>query len=101
LRAIEAGFKKIFGMIFLMVATYHLNLLIKSLSMATNLTLDDLILQFSENPFIEEEMFAIPKFSDKGEKQKILGRLLAIASNLFSQNSITELSSYKRRYEFK
>lgn len=69
--------------------------------MTTNLTLDDMILQYSENPFIDDKMFARPAVSDNQQKQKMLGRLLIIASNLFSKAPIKELSSYKRRYEVK
>ena len=67
--------------------------------MNTNLTLDEMILQYSENPFIDDEMFSRPAFSGDQQKQKILGRLLMIASNLFSKAPIKELGSYKRRYE--
>ncbi|HWN89534.1 MAG TPA: hypothetical protein VNM35_10745 [Chitinophagaceae bacterium] len=65
--------------------------------MSTNLTLDDMILQYSENPFIDEKMFDLTP--DKQQKQKMLSRLLCIAGNLFSKAPIKELSSYKRRYE--
>ena len=67
--------------------------------MNTNLTLDEMILQYSENPFIDEKMFDLP--SDIQQKQKILSRLLNIASNLFSKAPVKELTSYKRRYEIK
>jgi hypothetical protein len=67
--------------------------------MSTNLTLDEMILQYSENPFIDEKMFDLP--SDIQQKQKILSRLLNIASNLFSKAPVRELNSYKRRYEIK
>jgi len=67
--------------------------------MSTNLTLDDMILQYSENPFIDEKMFDFP--ADKHQKQKVLSRLLCIASNLFSKAPAKELGSYKRRYEIK
>jgi hypothetical protein len=63
------------------------------------LTLDEMILQYSENPFIDEKMFDLP--SDTQQKQKILSRLLNIASNLFSKAPVKELNSYKRRYEIK
>jgi hypothetical protein len=65
--------------------------------MSTNLTLDDMILQYSENPFIDEKMFDLAP--DKQQKQKMLSRLLCIASNLFSKAPVKELGSYKRRYE--
>ena len=67
--------------------------------MNTNLTLDEMILQYSENPFIDEKMFAVPAISDVQQKRKILSRLLLIASNIFSKTSQPELGSYKRRYE--
>ena len=67
--------------------------------MTTNLTLDEMILQYSENPFIDDKMFACPPVTNTDQKQKMLGRLLVIASNLFSKAPVKELSSYKRRYE--
>ena len=67
--------------------------------MNTNLTLDELILQYSENPFIDEKMFDLP--SDTQQKQKVLSKLLNIASNLFSKSPVKELTSYKRRYEIR
>jgi hypothetical protein len=73
---------------------------LKSLPMATNLTLDELILQYSNNPFIDEEMTYPPVYS-KGQKQKALSKLLFTANNLFNQIPLKELNSYKRRYEFK
>ena len=69
--------------------------------MNTNLTLDEMILQYSENPFIDDEMFARPAISANQQNQKILSRLLIIAGNLFSKAPIKELSNYKRRYEVK
>ena len=68
--------------------------------MNANLTLDDLILQYSENPFIEEKMFDLPAVSDCQQKQKVLSRLMLIASNFLNRASEIELSSYKRRYEY-
>lgn len=68
--------------------------------MNAHLTLDDLILQYSENPFIEEKMFDLPAVSNSQQKQKILSRLMLIASNFFNRASEIELSSYKRRYEY-
>jgi hypothetical protein len=67
--------------------------------MISNLTLDELILQYSENPFIDEKMFNVPSFSDSRERHKILTRLMLIASNLFNKEPDPVLSSYKRRYE--
>ena len=70
--------------------------------MITNLSLDDMILEYSENPFIDEKMFNAPVFSDPKRKQSILSRLLLIASNLFSsKDTQAEPSTYKRRYETK
>ena len=68
--------------------------------MATNLTLDELILQYSNNPFIDEEASPHPAYS-KGQRQKALSRLLFTANNLLNKIPLKELSSYKRRYEFK
>ena len=67
--------------------------------MSTNPTLDEMILQYSENPFIDEKMFDLPAISDSRQKQKMLSRLLFIASNLINKAPLKELNSYKRRYE--
>ena len=67
--------------------------------MTTNLTLDEMILQYSENPFIDEKMFDLPAISDNRQKHKILARLMLIASNLFNKEPESVLNSYKRRYE--
>ena len=64
--------------------------------MITNLNLDEMILQYSENPFIEDKMIDP---SDNRQKQKVLSRLLIVASNLFIKAPVKELNSYKRRYE--
>ena len=85
------------GTVFLRVL--KIQLIIKPFSMNTNLTLDEMILQYSENPFIDDKMFTSPAISDNQQKQKILSRLLIIASNLFSKAPMKELGSYKRRYE--
>ena len=69
--------------------------------MTTNLTLDEMILQYSENPFIDEKMFEAPAFSDNQQKHKILTRLVLIARNLFNKEQEPVLGSYKRRYEIK
>ena len=68
--------------------------------MITNLSLDEMILQYSENPFIDDKKFVVPG-TDSGQKHKILTRLLLIASNLFNKEPETVLDSYKRRYEIK
>ena len=70
--------------------------------MIANLSLDDMILEYSENPFVDEKMFSMPSFCDSKQKQSILSRLLLIASNLISpKGSETEPATYKRRYETK
>ncbi len=69
--------------------------------MSTNLTLDEMILQYSENPFIDERTFTAPAFTNNEQKRKVLSRLLLIASNIFSKSPLPELNSYKRRYQFK
>ena len=69
--------------------------------MITNLTLDEMILQYSENPFIDEKMSNLPAFSNCQQRHKILSRLLLIASNIFNKEPETVLNSYKRRYEIK
>ena len=69
--------------------------------MITNLTLDEMILQYSENPFIDEKMTDLPAFSDTKQKHKILTRLMLIASNLFNKEPEMVLNSYKRRYEIR
>ena len=68
--------------------------------MTANLNLDEMILQYTENPFIEDKKFDLPAISDCRQKQKVLSRLLFIASNFFNRASEIELSSYKRRYEY-
>ena len=67
--------------------------------MTPNLTLDEMILQYSENPFIDEKMFQAPAFSDNKQKHKILTRLVLIARNLFNKEQEPVLDTYKRRYE--
>jgi len=68
--------------------------------MPTNLNLDEMILQYSQNPFIEDKMNDLPAVADSRQKQKVLSRLLFIAGNFFNRTSEIELSSYKRRYEY-
>ena len=68
--------------------------------MQTNLTLDDMILQYSENPFAEEKTITEPGVADRDQKQRILSKLLLIAGNLFEKYPESNLSFYKRRYEF-
>ena len=69
--------------------------------MQTNLTLDDMILQYSENPFAEEKTINEPGVADRSQKQRILSKLLLISGNLFEKFPESNLSFYKRRYEFK
>ena len=70
--------------------------------MITNLSLDEMILQYSENPFIDDKMFNIPiPASDSRQKHKILTKLMLIARNLFNKVPETVLNSYKRGYEIK
>jgi hypothetical protein len=69
--------------------------------MISNLTLDEMILRYTENPFVDDKMPALPGFSDAQQKNKILNRLLLIASNLFNKEPETVLNSYKRRYEIR
>lgn len=69
--------------------------------MISNLTLDEMILQYSENPFLDDMMPTPSAFTDSRQKHKILTRLLLIASNLFNKEPEMPLSSYKRRYEIK
>jgi hypothetical protein len=67
--------------------------------METNLTLDEMILQYSENPFTDEKMFKPLSFSNTKNKQSILNRLLLIAGNLLSKKqSQQEPEVYKHRY---
>lgn len=68
--------------------------------MNTNFTLDDMILQYSECPFIDEKIVNLPALTDHEQKRKVLSRLLIIASNIFNKGPQSELGSYKRRYEF-
>ncbi len=74
---------------------------IKTYSMQTNLTLDDLILQYSENPFAEKETFNESRVTDGNQKKKILSKFLLIAGNLFEKYPESNLNFYKHRYEYK
>ena len=69
--------------------------------MTSNFTLDEMILQYSECPFLDEKMVTLPAIADPTQKRKVLNRLLLIAANVFSKGPLQELNSYKRRYEFK
>ena len=76
-------------------------LLIKLYSMQTDVTLDDMILQFSENPFVEEKTFNEKTLRDRSQKKKQLSKFLLIAGNLFEKYPEANLSCYKRRYEYR
>lgn len=66
--------------------------------METNFTLDEMILQYSENPFVSQEHRLFSE-SNKAEKQKILGKLIMLTNNFFKKD-IKAYGSYKRRYEY-
>jgi hypothetical protein len=69
--------------------------------MDNDLTLDEMILQYSENPFVDEKVFNVQAFSDHEHKQGILNKLLMLAFNLISpKDQEAEPSSYKRRYSY-
>jgi hypothetical protein len=69
--------------------------------MNSDLSLDEMILQYSENPFVDEKMFNAHAIADPNGKQGVLNKLLLIAFNLISpKNPETEPSTYKRRYSY-
>ena len=68
--------------------------------MQLNLTLDEMILRYSENPFVDEKTYNNAIDIDRTGRQRMLSKLLLIASNLFERFPETNLSFYKRRYEF-
>lgn len=68
--------------------------------MTPNLTLDDMILQYSESPFSDEKVPNNAGLPDRSQKQKVLSTLLVIAGNLFEKYPESNPGSYKRRYEF-
>ena len=68
--------------------------------MTPNLTLDDMILQYSESPFSDEKIPKDAGVSDRTQKQRILSKLLLIAGNLFEKYPESNPGVYKRRYEF-
>jgi hypothetical protein len=53
--------------------------------MNTSFTLDEMILQYSECPFIDEKIVTLPALTDQQQKRKVLSRLLIIASNIFNK----------------
>jgi len=65
------------------------------------LTLDDMILRYSENPFTDDETVYEPVASDRSQKQRMLSKLLLIAGNFFEKYPESSLSFYKHRYEYK
>jgi len=69
--------------------------------MQPNLTLDDMILQCSENPFVNDEVYNDPVIANRSQKQQMLSKLLLIACNLFEKYPASNMSFYKRRYELK
>jgi len=68
--------------------------------MQPNLTLDDMILRYSENPVTDDETFNEPVAADRGQRQRMLSNLLLIAGNLFEKHPASNLSFYKHRYEY-
>ena len=69
--------------------------------MNSDLSLDEMILQYSENPFVDDKQFSMPDSSDHKDKQGVLNKLLLIAFNLISpKDPESEPSSYKRRYSY-
>lgn len=70
--------------------------------MRTNLSLNDMIFQYSEKPFIDEKMFKLPVFSEVRSKPGIVGKLYQIVSNLISRKEPEAKSSgWKRVCEAK
>lgn len=69
--------------------------------MNSSFTLDEMILQYSECPFMDEKIVFLPAMNDQQQKRKVLNRLLIIAANIFSKGPQPELGSYKRRYDFR
>ena len=69
--------------------------------MNSDLSLDEMILQYSENPFVDEKIYNVEAIADPKGKQSILNKLLLIAFNLISpKDPNEEPSSYKRRYTY-
>ncbi len=55
-----------------------------------NATLDDMIIQYSENPFVDEMQYKAFTTYDRIKKTTILNKLLYM-SNLVSQNKMEEM----------
>ncbi len=53
-------------------------------------TLDDMIIQYSENPFVDEMQYKAFTTYDRIKKSNILNRLLYM-SNLISENKMEEM----------
>ena len=70
------------------------------MTMTPNLTLDDMILQYSESPFTDEKVSNHAGAPDRTQKQRMLSKLLLIAGNLFERYPESNPGCYKRRYEF-
>ena len=69
--------------------------------MTSDLSLDEMILQYSENPFVDEKMFNRPAYSNPKHKHGILNKLLLIAFNLISpKDSEEDPTTYKRGYSY-
>ena len=68
--------------------------------MKPNLTLDDMILQYSESPFSDEKTPNNAGGPDRNQRQRMLSKLLLIAGNLFEKYPESNSGFYKRRYEF-
>ena len=69
--------------------------------MNNDLSLDEMILQYSENPFVDDKQFNTAALSDHKHKQGILNKLLVIAFSLISpKDPESEPSTYKKRYSY-
>ena len=68
--------------------------------MHSNLTLDEMILHYSKNPFVEEKACNEAGPANVDQDKRILSKFLLIAGNLFEKYPASNLSSYKRRYEY-
>lgn len=73
---------------------------IKLIHMTPNSTLDDMILQYSESPFMDEKLAGNSGMPDRNQKQRILSKFLLIAGNLFEKYPESNPGFYKHRYEF-
>jgi hypothetical protein len=69
--------------------------------MQNNLTLDDMILQYSEYRVVDDETLNEPIRNDRNHRLQMLSKLLLIAGNLFEKYPESNLNFYKHRYELK